>query len=86
MANWTGNSIRLNWAAALKDVRHGYELSGAIDYGFSMQDLMVLGSLHEAGLYQTRIRELLQDCNFHTESRLLSAGDYTRYREVILED
>ena len=69
--------IRKDWAAALKSVKHGRELSRRIEYGFSGNDLMALARLHKANRYRKKIEQLLTDCNFHTECCQFSEGDYS---------
>ena len=77
--------IRGNWVAALSGVKAGDELSGSILYEFTDQDLIVLCYLHECGLYQEKIEDLLEDCNFHHEADLLSVGSYDTLRKEVME-
>ena len=71
--------IRKDFAAALRKVKHGDELSGAIDYGFSDDDLLALAKLHKSNRFRRKIEELLDDCNFHKESAEMSAHNYSRW-------
>ena len=77
----TEASIRMNWKKALNEVTRGEELSGPIDFGFSKQDITILAGLHMAGdkTTQTKIEDLLTDCNFHRECRNFINGDYGPY-------
>lgn len=80
------NRIRLDWDKALSEVDGGTELSMAIGWGFTGQDLLVLTCLHEAGLHRQKIYDLLEDCNFHRENALLAEGKYDECRKVIVDD
>ena len=80
------NRIRLDWRKALKEVVYGTELSAAIGWGFTGQDLLVLTCLHEEGMYRQKIEDLLEDCNFHTENGFLREGNYAKCREFIFKE
>lgn len=71
--------IRRDFAAALKKVKHGYDLSGALGYGFSNEDLTNLAILHKENRYRNKIEDLLTDCNFHEACQLMSSGDYSMW-------
>lgn len=77
-----GVSIRLDWDYALG---HIMDIGSKIGWGFTTQDLLVLGALHEMGLHREEIIYLLEDCNFHSECSLLDAGEYSEYRKLIFE-
>jgi len=72
-----------DFPAALKKVRYGSELSGALRYEFSKEELVELVELHKAGRFRKKIEELLTDCNFHSESGMLCAGKYEECLEYI---
>ncbi len=72
--------IRLDWDSALEKPD---SLSSKIGWGFTTQDLLVLGALHESNRHRDVIIDLLEDCNFHQECRLLYEGNYKEYRELI---
>ena len=83
----TEHEIRLNWDRALeKAEQEDFTISDKIGWGFSYQDLMVLGCLHEAGLHRRMIEDLLEDCNFHEECSLLENINYDKYRELVNEE
>ena len=73
-------AIRANWYDALLSVSEGWQLSPAIGYGFTDEDLEELKRIyHTAGRrmaynMQRKIIDLLTDCNFHTEARELQAA------------
>lgn len=68
-------TIRLNWADALKS-RDVHEISSAIGYGLSDEDLANLAALHKKRKSRKKIENLLDNLNFHTESALFSEGRY----------
>lgn len=72
----TEQEIRSDWAAALRSVKYGYQLSRKIDWGFYPEDIERLTALYKAGKYREKILDLLEDCNFHTEAALLEEEDY----------
>ena len=79
--------IRRNWNNAFKSVERGTQLSSAIGWGFSDQDLAVIGVLHKNGLHREKIYDLLEDCNFHYENGLLEEEKYDEYfSELFKED
>ena len=80
----TEQEIRLNWRRAFENADKWD--SSTIGWAFSSQDLLVLCDLHEAGLFQQEIVDLLEDCNFHTECGLIDDGKYTECRKVIIFD
>ncbi len=80
----TENEIRLNWYKAFQNKDKWS--SSTIEWAFSQQDLFVLCDLHEAGLFQQEIVDLLEDCNFHTECGLMDEGKYDECRKVIVDD
>lgn len=75
--------IRCDFASALKNVKHGSELSGKLGYGFSTDDLVDLMNLHKKNMFRRKIEDLLEDCNFHTESGLLSEGNYSECAKIL---
>lgn len=80
------NIIQLDWDGTLSKVNGGTELSMAIGWGFTGQDLLVLTCLHEAGLHRQKIEDLLEDCNFHAENGFLREGNYEECREFIFKE
>lgn len=80
-----GEIIRQNWEKAFEDMKVE-EISSAIEWAFSCQDLLVLCCLHEADIYRQEIEDLLEDCNFHTENSLLGERKYDECRELITEN
>lgn len=78
--------IRLDWDYALSLYELGeIGISQTIGWGFTVQDLMVLGFLYEAGKHRDSIIDLLEDCNFHSECSLLDKGMYDKYRSFIFQ-
>lgn len=69
--------VRSHWLEAL-DAWSYREISDAIDYGFSDEDLDELFQLHKEGYFRTKIEDLLEDCNFHPECAMLRAHLYNR--------
>lgn len=85
----SGNEIRADWKSALDSVEKGWKLSAPIEWGFSTQDLIVLGTLYKYGAnsdIQQKIVDLLEDCNFHTECGLLYDNKFDAYFKMVLED
>ena len=79
----TEQEVRNNWYEALET----NEATGIkIEWAFYPQDLMVLTCLHKAGLFQEKIIDLLEDCNFHTEAGLLDDKKYDDCLNVIIKD
>lgn len=81
----TKEEIRLDWNKALSKMDEE-PIAGIIGWGFYLQDLLVLGALHEHGLHRERIHDLLEDCNFHLENRLLYDGKYEEFREFVFKE
>ena len=73
----TKEEIRLDWNKALSKMDEE-PIAGIIGWGFYLQDLLVLGALHEHGLHREYIEDLLEDCNFHHECALLSDDGLAR--------
>lgn len=69
-----------DWETALKSMPYS-AISRAIDWGFTEEDLNTLMELHKADICREQIEELLDDCNFHSESGNWHNGNY-----VINED
>ncbi len=75
----TGEEIRKDFAKAFDRVEYGFSLSSTLDWGFSNEDIKNLAILHRddtEGKYRTKIEDLLEDCNFHTENEMLQNGEY----------
>ena len=71
--------IRSDWAAALASVDEGEQLSMAIGWGFTDEDIKELARLHKDGQYQEKIECLLVDCNFITAACDFGTGKYEAY-------
>ena len=81
----TEQEVRENWNEALTRWENGeIVLSPIIGWGFYQQDLLVLSCLHEFGLHRNSIIDLLEDCNFHTECKLLYEEKYDECRKLIM--
>lgn len=78
--------IRLDFAEALRNVKQGTDLSAKLGYGFGSDDLMALMKLHKANKFRKKIEDLLTDCNFHSESGMLSEKKYDEYEHFILKE
>ncbi len=79
--------VRSNWDMALTRWENGeFSLGIIIKWSFSPEDLLELCRLHEAGKHQHSIIDLLEDCNFHTECRLINEKRYDECRKLIYED
>ena len=81
----SGSAVRKNLEGALQSIvdkdggkgeywRHIGTLSGKLDYGFNKSDLLNLGNIFAKGnpKINDAMIELLTDCNFHSEARLLN--------------
>ena len=68
--------IRLDFASALRNAKHGSDLSSMLDYSFSDEDISELAKLHKANKFRKKIEDLLTDCNFHSECSLMMAHQY----------
>ena len=75
--------IRLDFARALRNVKEGSDLSGALNWSFAPEDLLELGKMHKKNRYRKKIENLLTNCNFHTECGLLSAGNYEEFLRYV---
>ena len=83
----TGKEIRADFKKALDTVKKSSygiwdagELSEALGFGFSDEDIKNLAILHrDEPEYRGKISDLLQDCNFHTENADFEAGRYEKY-------
>lgn len=78
--------IKLDFLTALKSVRNGADISGAIDYNFDIEDLMNLMQLHKSNKCRKKIEDLLENCNYHGESGLLSERKYDEFEKYVMED
>lgn len=77
--------IRLDFANALRNVKHGEALSGKLEWGFAPDDLMELMKLHKSNKFRKKIEDLLTDCNFHSECDLLSGRKYDEFEKYVME-
>lgn len=72
--------IRTNWQQVLMNVERVQSLSDVLGYGFSKRDISILAELHKSHKeLKDKIEDLLEDCNFHTEARRFSSGNYEPY-------
>ena len=79
MKNERDAEIRSDWSAALASVEEGEELSMAIGWGFTDEDIKELARLHKAKQHQEKIECLLVDCNFITAACDFGQGNYEAY-------
>ena len=75
--------IHRDWSSAFKSVKDGADLSGPVRYSFYQSDLYEFVRLHKANKFRKKIENLLTNCNYHGESRLLSEGLYDEYIKLI---
>ena len=84
----TEKEIRADFKKALDTVKKSKygdywdvsPISKALDFGFSDEDIKNLAILHRnEPKYRSKISDLLQDCNFHTENADFEAGRYEKY-------
>ncbi len=74
------NLIWRDLKAAFNSVEYGFKLSGAIEWSISNKELKQLAILYrDDAAYRTKILDLLEDCNFHTEYSDFENGDYEKY-------
>lgn len=78
--------IRLDFANALRNVKHGRNLSLKLSWCFGKEDLLNLMKLHKSNRFRKKIEDLLEDCNFHTECGLLYDRKYDEYEKFVKED
>lgn len=71
----TEDEIRADWEKALNVMTYG-DIAKEIEWGFTDEDLQELMRLHKAGICRQQIEDLLDDCNFHTESDDWHDGNY----------
>ena len=71
----TEDEIRADWEKALNSMTYS-EIAKEIGWGFTDEDLQELMQLHKAGVCRQQIEDLLDDCNFHTESADWHDGNY----------
>lgn len=74
--------IRGDFASALRNVKKGSDLSHKVRWAFDTEDLMNLMELHRSNKFRKKIEDLLEDCNFHEESGLLSERRYEEYTQL----
>ena len=68
-----------DWKELLTKYNSIGDLSNAIGYGLSNEDLKELAQLHKEGFEQEKIEDLLEDCNFHTEMQDFIHKTYDKY-------
>ncbi len=71
--------IRKDFAAALRNVKKGTELSWPLGFGFNDEDIIELAKLHKANKFRKKIEDLLEDCNFHYECGKFANHDYSEW-------
>ena len=72
--------VRFDFTTALEQVEEGYELAHYIDWGLSKEDLSNLAIIYrDREDLQDKILSLMEDCNFHSESRDFYYGNYNDY-------
>lgn len=64
-----------DWETALKSMPYS-DISEAIGWEFSEEDLNTLMELHKADICREQIEDLLEDCNFHTDCENWHDGNY----------
>ena len=80
-------AVTKDFLGALERCSSGRELSLALGFGFCTEELLELGEIHrEHKNLGEKIEELLEDCNFHPECRLLSKGKYDEYFSLVNSD
>lgn len=72
-------AIRSDWQSALSIVKKGRELSEAIGWGLSKNDISSLAKLHKARKFRKKIEDLLEDCNFHSVCGAFARNEYDEY-------
>ena len=68
------DTVRNNFYAALKEVKHGEELAPTIGYTFSTADIKTLARLHRENKCKRKIEELLDACHFCKECQDFKDG------------
>lgn len=71
--------IRSDFAAALKSVKSGSDLSSDLCWSLSNKDICKLAKLHKKNKYRKKIESLLTDCNFHYECGKFINGEYDEF-------
>lgn len=71
--------IRSDFAAALKSVKSGSDLSSDLRWNLSNKDICKLAKLHQKNKYRKKIESLLTDCNFHYECGKFINGEYDEF-------
>ena len=71
--------IRSDFAAALKSVKSGSDLSSDLCWNLSNKDICKLAKLHKKNKYRKKIESLLTDCNFHYECGKFINGEYDEF-------
>lgn len=72
-------NLRSDFATALRNVKHGSDLSSDLSYSLSKLDLKQLATLHKAKKFRRKIEDLLTDCNFHSDCSQFINGNYEEY-------
>lgn len=77
-------SVTKDFLSALKNCSSGRNLSMALGFSFAPDELLELGELHRNhSEVRAKIEELLEDCNFHSECRLLIQKKYDSFAEHV---
>lgn len=73
---FTEEYIRENWQEVLESPADYSEIAREIGCGFTRNDLEELMRLHRENICRGKIEDLMEDCNFHTESADWHDGNY----------
>jgi len=76
----TKEQIRLDWIGALKSEIDFSDIAKIIEYKLEKQDLLILGEIHEHFVpYREKIQDLLFECMYYYECKLLKEEGYSTY-------
>ena len=76
----TKEQIRLDWIGALESETDFSDIAKIIEYKLEMQDLFILGEIHENfAQYREKIQDLLFECMYYYECKLLKEEGYPTY-------
>ena len=76
----TKEQIRLDWIGALESETDFSDIAKIIEYKLEIQDLFILGGIHENFVqYREKIQDLLFECAYYYECKLLKEEGYPTY-------
>ena len=76
----TKEQIRLDWIGALESETNFSDIAKIIEYKLEIQDLFILGGIHENFVqYREKIQDLLFECAYYYECKLLKEEGYPTY-------